>query len=231
MASNGSRVIGISTYVEEARWGVWETPAALLPRSYVDCVARAGGVPVLLPSVGDDTSALSAVDALVIAGGADVGPERYGQDAHEKTVARPERDEFEFALVRDAMARELPVLGVCRGMQVLNVACGGTLTQHLPEVAGHAEHQPAPAVYGPQRVTFAPGSRVAEILGAEAKVQCYHHQAVDRVGTGLTPVAWAADGTVEAVEAPGERFLLGVQWHPEQTIEDVRLFAALVAAA
>lgn len=232
MASNGSKpLIGISTYVETARWGVWDTPAALLPRSYVDSVVKAGGVPVLLPSVGDDTSALSAVDAVVIAGGADVDPGRYGHDAHETTASRPERDEFEFALVRDAAARGLPVLGVCRGMQVLNVAFGGTLAQHLPEVVGHHEHQPSPAVYGHNRITLAEGSRVAGILGTEGKGLCYHHQAVDALGADLRPVGWAADGTVEAVEVPGERFVLGVQWHPEQDTEDVRLFAALVEEA
>ncbi|TNC21173.1 gamma-glutamyl-gamma-aminobutyrate hydrolase family protein [Amycolatopsis alkalitolerans] len=231
MASNGSRpLVGISTYVENARWGVWDTAAALLHRSYVDSVVRAGGVPVLLPSVGEDVSALSAVDALVIAGGADVGPERYGRAPHAKTVTRPERDGFEFALVRGAAERGLPVLGVCRGMQVLTVVHGGTLTQHLPEVVGHHEHQPSPAVYGHNRFTLAHGSRAAEILGAEAKGQCYHHQSVDAPGPDLTAVGWASDGTVEAVELPGERFVLGVQWHPEQDLEDVRLFAALVAA-
>ena len=231
MASKGSDkpLIGISTYVEQARWGVWHAPAALLPRSYVDSVIRAGGVPVLLPSVGEDTTALSAVHGLVLAGGADVDPARYGHEPHAKTVSRPERDGFEFALARAALDRGLPVLAVCRGMQVLNVALGGTLTQHLPEVAGHTEHQPAPAVYGHTRVTLTEGSRVARILGSEVKVQCYHHQSVREPAPGLDAVGWAADGTIEAVEAPG--FVLGVQWHPEQDLDDVRLFAALVDAA
>ncbi|WAL67049.1 gamma-glutamyl-gamma-aminobutyrate hydrolase family protein [Amycolatopsis cynarae] len=239
MVSNGSEptrrasrpVVGISTYVEQARWGVWDTGAALVPRSYVDCVVRAGGVPVLLPSVGTDTSALAAVDAVVIAGGADVDPARYGETPHEKTVSRPERDAFEFALTADAVARGLPVLGVCRGLQVLNVALGGSLTQHLPEKLGHAEHQPGPGVYGHNRIMLAAGSRAAAILGTQAKGHCYHHQAVARLGTGLRAVGWAADGTIEAVELPGERFVLGVQWHPEQDVEDVRLFAALLEAA
>ncbi|HKS43506.1 MAG TPA: gamma-glutamyl-gamma-aminobutyrate hydrolase family protein [Amycolatopsis sp.] len=229
--------IGISTYVEQAKWGVWGTAAALLPMSYVDCVVAAGGVPVLLPSMGEDTSVLSAVDALVLAGGADIDPACYGRAAHEKTISRPERDAFEFALLREALRRRLPVLGVCRGMQVLNVAFGGTLTQHLPDVVG-TEHQPAPATYGPNRVTVAEGSRAAGILGSEAKIQCYHHQAVDRLGDGLAAVAWAPDGVVEAVELPGEDFVLGVQWHPEQDdgtapagAGDPRLFAALVGEA
>jgi putative glutamine amidotransferase len=224
-------LIGISTYVERARWGVWDTGAVLLPRSYVDCVVKAGGIPVLLPSVGRDSSILSAMDGLVIAGGADVEPARYGHELQEKTVTRPDRDTFEFALVQDAVDRGLPVLGVCRGLQVLNVAFGGTLTQHLPEVVGHGEHQPAPAVYGHNRIVLAEESRAGRILGREAKGQCYHHQAVARLGADLRAVGWAADGTVEAVELPGGQFVLGVQWHPEQDIEDVRLFSALVAAA
>ncbi|WP_106179838.1 gamma-glutamyl-gamma-aminobutyrate hydrolase family protein [Prauserella shujinwangii] len=226
----GRPVIGISTYVERARWGVWDTAAALLPRSYVDAVVLAGGVPVLLPSVGEDTGALAAVDGLVLAGGADVQPARYGRDPHPRTVARPERDAYEFALLHAALARGLPVLGVCRGMEVLNVALGGTLTQHLPEVTGTTEHQPAPGRYGSTVVTLAEGSRAARILGPEAACQCYHHQAVERLGAGLRAVGWARDGTVEAVELPGEHFVLGVQWHPEQDLQDVRLFAALVEA-
>jgi putative glutamine amidotransferase len=232
VASSASKpLIGISTYVERARWGVWDVDAALLPRSYVDCVVAAGGVPVLLPSAGEEIAALSAVDGLVIAGGADVDPARYEQAPHEKTISRPERDAFEFALLRASVRRELPVLGVCRGMQVLNVALGGSLVQHLPETVGHGEHQPAPATYGHNRVTLAEGSRAASILGSEAKCQCYHHQAVDRLGDGLTAVGWAADGTVEAVELPGAQFVLGVQWHPEQDGQDLRLFTALVEAA
>lgn len=223
-------LIAISTYVEDARWGVWNVPAALLPMAYVDGVAAAGGLPVLLPQNGDDPSALSAVDGLVLAGGADVDPAGYGHESHEKTVSRPERDRFEFALLREALRRRLPVLGVCRGMQVLNVALGGTLTQHLPDSVGTA-HQPGPATYGTTRVTFTESTRVAGILGAGADVHCYHHQAVDRLGTGLVATGRAVDGTVEAVEVPDEPFVVGVQWHPEQDHRDLRLFAALVRAA
>lgn len=229
MASSASRpVIGISTYVENARWGVWDTPAALIPRTYVDCVVAGGGIPVLLPSVGSDTTALSAVDGLVLAGGADVDPTRYGHEPHERTICRPERDAFEFALLRAALAAATPVLAVCRGMQVLNVELGGTLVQHLPEQVG-TDHQPAPAVYGTTDITLT--GRAARILGRETKAQCYHHQAIDRLGAGLTAVGWAPDGTVEAIERPGAAFVLGVQWHPEQDSDDVRLFAALVEEA
>jgi putative glutamine amidotransferase len=232
VASNVSSVlIGISTYAEDARWGVWNVPAALLPMAYVDGVTAAGGLPVLLPQTGDDPSALSAVDGLVLAGGADVDPSGYGHQPHEKTVSRPERDRFEFALLREAWRRRLPVLGVCRGMQVLNVALGGTLTQHLPDTTAGTAHQPGPATYGTTRVTFTEGTRVAGILGARADVHCYHHQAVDRLGTGLVATGRAADGTVEAVELPGEPFVVGAQWHPEQDNRDLRLFAALVRAA
>jgi putative glutamine amidotransferase len=231
VASNGSSVlIAVSTYAEDASWGVWNVPAALLSMAYVDGVTAAGGLPVLLPQTGEDPSALSAVDGLVLAGGADVDPAGYCHRPHEKTVSRPERDRFEFALLREAWRRRLPVLGVCRGMQLLNVALGGTLIQHLPDTVGTA-HQPGPATYGTTRVAFTEGSRVAGILGAGAEVHCYHHQAVDRLGTGLVVTGRAADGTAEAVELPGEPFVMGVQWHPEQDNRDFRLFAALVHAA
>ncbi|SDX52551.1 putative glutamine amidotransferase [Amycolatopsis xylanica] len=233
MASNGSKpLIGLTTYIEPARFLVWETEAALLHRVYVDCVVAAGGVPVLLPPVSDEYGSLvSAVDGLVLVGGADVGPERYDQEPHATTYTRPNRDAFEFGLLDEALKRKLPVLGVCRGLQVLSVALGGTLTQHIPDATGSTEHQPAPGTFGDSKIRLKDGSRAAVILGADTKVHCYHHQAIDRLGDGLVPVGWAEDGTVEAAELPGEDFVLGVQWHPEQNIDDVRLFEALVAAA
>ncbi|GAA4530361.1 gamma-glutamyl-gamma-aminobutyrate hydrolase family protein [Amycolatopsis samaneae] len=233
MVSSGSKpVIGLTTYLEPARFGVWDTEAALLHRVYVDCVVAAGGIPVLLPPVGDGHARLvSTVDGLVLTGGADVDPARYGQEPHERTYTRPGRDTFEFGLLDAAIRADVPVLGVCRGLQVISVALGGTLTQDVPEATGSREHQPAPATFGTSTITLATGSRAAAILGGETKVQCYHHQAIDQLGDGLVPVGWAADGTVEAAELPGENFVLGVQWHPEQDTGDVRLFAALVAAA
>ncbi|MEU8638773.1 gamma-glutamyl-gamma-aminobutyrate hydrolase family protein [Amycolatopsis sp. NPDC048633] len=230
-ASNGRPVIGLTTYLEPAKFLVWETEVALLHRVYVDCVVAAGGIPVLLPPVSDAYDRLvSTVDGLVLTGGADVEPQRYGQEQHPATYTRPNRDAFEFGLFAAARRQGKPVLGVCRGLQVMSVALGGTLAQHLPESAGTTEHQPALATFGRGTVTLADGSRAAAILGSETKTLCYHHQAIDRLGDGLEPVGWAADGTIEAAEVPGE-FTLGVQWHPEQDSDDVRLFAALVDAS
>ncbi|RSN26915.1 glutamine amidotransferase [Amycolatopsis sp. WAC 04169] len=233
MASNVSEpLIGLTSYLEPAKFLVWETEAALLHRVYVDGIVAAGGIPVLLPPVSEAHDRLmSAVDGLVLVGGADVDPARYGQEQHATTYTRPNRDAFEFGLLRSALDGGKPVLGVCRGLQVLSVALGGTLVQHLPETVDSADHQPAPGVFGTTTVRFAEGSRVASILGAETKVPCYHHQAIEKLGDGLVPVGWAADGTIEAAELPGDGFVLGVQWHPEQNPDDIRLFEALVKAA
>jgi putative glutamine amidotransferase len=237
VASNDSElvedkpVIGLTTYLEPAKFLVWQTEAALLHRVYVDCVVAAGGIPVLLPPVTDGYDRLmSTVDALVLTGGADIEPARYGQEPHPATFTRPNRDAFEFGLFAAARRQGKPVLGVCRGLQVISVALGGTLVQHLPEARESAEHQPAPATFGTSSITLAEGSRAAAILGSETKGSCYHHQAIDRLGAGLDPVGRAADGTIEAAEAPGADFLLGVQWHAERDTDDVRLFAALVEA-
>ncbi|SFW91499.1 gamma-glutamyl-gamma-aminobutyrate hydrolase family protein [Amycolatopsis australiensis] len=232
MASSDFRpVIGLTGYLEPAKFLVWETEAVLLHRVYVDCVVAAGGIPVLLPPVSDAYERLvSTVDGLVLTGGADVEPERYGHEPHPATYVRPERDAFEFGLFEAARRQGKPVLGVCRGLQVMSVALGGTLVQHLPESVNTTDHQPAPATFGTSTISLKSGSRAAEILGSETKAHCYHHQAVDRLGAGLEAVGWAADGTIEAAEIPGE-FVLGVQWHPEQDSDDVRLFQALAEAS
>jgi putative glutamine amidotransferase len=233
--SNGVRrpVVGLTSYIEQCRWLSWDRPAAVLPQSYVDSVAHAGGVPVLLPPVAAGAAeAIDAVDALVLSGGADVDPRRYGAVPHQTTVTRPDRDAYELALLRAALSRGKPVLAICRGMQLLNVACGGTLHQHLPERCGNPAHQPAPGRFGANRIRVLPGSRLERILGGPATVPCHHHQAVRALGAGLHAVAWAADGTVEALEHPGPGFVLGVQWHPEERRPSgSRLFAALVGAA
>ena len=224
-------LIGITCYVEPARWGAWDTRAALIPYSYVRMVEQAGGRAVIVPpDAGPDAADLvGRLDGLVLAGGADVQPARYGAAAHATTVTRPERDGGELAVLAAALDGDLPTLGVCRGMELLAVEYGGTLHQHLPDILGSSLHQPSPGVYGAHLARFAPGSRAASIFGATSGVNSYHHQAVDDPGK-LTVTGWADDGVIEAVEDAGRRFLLGVQWHPEED-GDVRPFAALVSAA
>ena len=220
-------LIGISTYLERTRFGHWDVEAAVLYRGYLDCVVQAGGNPVMLPPVGTWTAeTIGFLDGLVIAGGADIDPAAYGAERHERT-GEPSRarDDAEFALVDAALKLDLPVLGVCRGMQVLNVALGGTLHQHIE---GHNE---APGVFGHTEIEVVPDTHLYTIIGPETTVQCHHHQSLDRVADGLRVTAKAPDGTVEAVELEGARFVVGVQSHPEQDIEDLRLFEALVDAA
>ena len=236
-------VIGISSYLEPARWSHWDRAAALVPQSYVDGVAHAGGVPVLLPPVATDgaashgtpshgaAAAVRAVDALVLSGGADIDPQRYGERPRLQTVTSPERDSWELALLRAALVSGTPVLAICRGMQLLNVACGGTLHQHLPDAVGHDRHRPALGEYGRSSVRIDPASRLAGILGPDIEVSCHHHQAVRRLGDGLVLAAWTDDETVEAIEHPEHDFVVGVQWHPEEDQVDRRLFEALVRAA
>ncbi|GGK86622.1 gamma-glutamyl-gamma-aminobutyrate hydrolase [Sphaerisporangium melleum] len=225
-------VIGITCYVEPAAFTVWRMPAALLPYGYVEHVERAGGQPVILPPAGDPAPLAARLDGLIVAGGGDVDPGRYAAPPHPRTgYIRKFRDEAEFALVGAALDAGLPLLGVCRGMQVLNVHLGGTLHQHLPDVTGHDGHSPAPGEFGHLPVTVEPGSRLAEVLGpGKAEAAHYHHQAVDRLGVGLTVSATCDDGTIEAVELAGHPFALAVQWHPEAA-EESRLFEALVTAA
>jgi putative glutamine amidotransferase len=234
VGSNASSpLIGISCYRERARFGVWDTSSAVLPGSYVDSVVAAGGTPVLLPPIeGWEPQHLSQLDGLIIAGGADIDPECYGAEREPATgPARPDRDESERSLINQAFKVGLPMLAVCRGMQLLNVVLGGTLLQHLPDRTGTDEHLPEPGTFGRVGVTVADGSRLVGIVGERVDVRCHHHQAVDRLGDGLTAVAWAADGTVEAVELDADVFALGVQWHPEEDGVDRRLFEALVGEA
>lgn len=222
-------VVGITAYVEPARWGVWDTRAVLIPEGYVRMVREAGARPIVLPPSPDDAADLvRRLDGLVLAGGADIEPSHYGAAAHPATKTRPDRDSGELAVLAAALDADLPVLGVCRGMELLAVACGGTLTQHLPDVLGNGRHQPGPGVYGAHPARFAPGSRAAAVFGEVAEVNSYHHQAVDDPGS-LTVTGWADDDVIEAVEDPARRFVLGVQWHPEEA-GDVRPFAALVRA-
>ncbi len=222
-------VIGITSYVEPAQWGVWQAPAVLVPYAYVQSVEEAGGRAVVLPPDGHDGDVMDRLDGLIIAGGADVEPARYGQSPHPLTYTRPDRDAGEFALLAAALARRAPVLAICRGMQVLTVAYDGVLHQHLPDVVGHDKHQPEPGVVGWHGVRFTPDSLIARIAdGTVAEVNSYHHQGIADPGR-LTVTGWSDDGVIEVVEDPSMPFVLGVQWHPEE-LADSRLFRALAAA-
>jgi putative glutamine amidotransferase len=225
--------IGITTYRESASWGVWQRPADLLGAGYADAVADAGGAPVLLPPLPEVVlDALPALDGLVLAGGADIDPRRYGAVRDPATgPPRQDRDETELELARACLERDIPLLAICRGMQVLNVALGGSLLQHLPDVAGTAAHRAGDGCFHERTIDVAPGSRLAALVGDRLDVHCYHHQAVDRLADGLRAVAWSEDGVVEAVEpVQPAGFLLAVQAHPEESA-DRRLFAALTEAA
>lgn len=229
-------VIGMTTYRQQVKSGVWDVPASFLPGSYIEGLTLAGGIAMLLPpqpvEAGIAERVLAAVDALIITGGRDLDPAAYGHDPHPATdePAR-DRDAWEFALLGAALRRRMPVLGICRGAQVLNVAMGGTLHQHLPEVVGHTRHQQGQGVFSTSTVQTVEGSVLARLIGPAAHAQCYHHQAIDRLGAGLVVSATDQEGIIEAVELAGEAFVVAVQWHPEESLGDLRLFAALVEAA
>jgi len=227
-------LIGLTSYREDAAWGVWRTRADVLPVVYARAVEEAGGVPVLLPPTApaDEAAAslLDRLDGLVVSGGADVSPARYGEQPHERTSGwRDDRDSWELALLEAAERLARPALGVCRGMQVMAVGAGGSLEQHVPDRVGHEQHSPGGDRFGSITVEVRPGSRLRSLVGEHLDVHCHHHQAV-RTHPGFEAVAWAPDGTLEAFESPGERFCLGVQWHPEMAV-DAGLFAGLVRAA
>ena len=235
--ADAAPLVGISSYGEPARWGPWHLPCALLPLAYAEQVAAAGGVPVLLPPLPGETAAVRRLDAVILSGGGDLDPAGYGAAPHpETTRVQPGRDRAELDLLAAALAAGLPVLAICRGLQILNVSRGGTLRQHLPDGGGHSA---GPGTFGSHPVRVAPGSRLASLLGPPPDgdgtrwldVPTAHHQAIDRLGDGLVATAWAADGTIEAVEpANRDEFLIAVQWHPEQGT-DPRLFRGLISAA
>ena len=232
-------IIGLCTALERARWSVWDQQAVLLPRSYVDAVQRAGGIALLLPpdpaAVAAPDPLLDLIDALVLAGGADMDPASYGAEPHERTVGTvPERDAFELALASRAIERDMPFLGICRGMQVMNVARGGTLNQHLPDDYGHEDHRRSLGSFdnSDHDVRLTQGSLAARAAHEELHgTKSHHHQGIERVGEGLTVSGWATiDDLPEAIEVPGNRFALGVQWHPEVD-ETSPLIEALVEEA
>jgi putative glutamine amidotransferase len=232
-------LIGVSTYVANAAWGAWERRAALLPESYYELVASVGGRPLLLPPLraagpGPGFGAaevVAALDGLVLTGGGDVDPAAYGEAPGPHVAGVDQvRDGSEQALLAAALEVDLPVLAICRGCQILNIAQGGTLFQHLPDVVGHDGHRHAPSVFGEMKVTTAPDSLAASIFGDAPTVLCSHHQSIDALGRNLVRTAYADDGVIEAVELTGHRFVVGVQWHPEEGA-DARPFAALVGAA
>jgi putative glutamine amidotransferase len=225
-------VIGITTYVEPAKWGQWDLPAALIPYAYVRGIESAGGRALLVPPSDDGIEeTLDALDGVLFTGGGDLDPSHYGAHAHEKTAGvRAERDSAELALLQAALERDMPVLAICRGSQVLNVARGGDLDQHLPDSLGHELHKERLGEFSDHEVSVEGGTRLGGIVGERIPVKSSHHQGFGRIGEGLVTTAQADDGTIEALEDPSRRFAVGVLWHPEEG-EDAALFKALVEEA
>jgi putative glutamine amidotransferase len=232
MAQGTKPIVGITTYAEAAAWGAWNVPTALIPLTYVEAVEAAGGRPLLVPPSDDGIDeTLDVLDGIIFSGGSDLDPDTYGAESHPETNGvRPERDSAELALMCAALERDLPMLAICRGIEIMNVACGGDLVQHLPDVVGDERHKHTPGVFADHDVRVDGSSRLGGILGERAPVKSHHHQGVGRIGEGLVETAWAEDGTVEGLEAPNRTFALGVLWHPEEH-EDRKLFEELVAEA
>ena len=231
-------VIGICAAVEQARWASWDVVVAMAPQTYATAVQAAGGIAAILPPdpavTADPDLVLDRIDALLLAGGSDIDPAVYGAEAAPETAGqRLERDEFELALLRRAIERDLPALGICRGMQMLNVACGGTIDQHVPDgLGGSIRHREVPGTFSSHEVEIEPGSLAARAIASErAAVKSHHHQGVDRLGEGLSVSGRSADDElIEAIEVPGKAYALGVLWHPEEDVES-NVIASLVAAA
>lgn len=225
-------LIGITTYVVPAMHGDWEEESALVPVDYVRAVEHAGGRPLLVPPSTDGVEeTLDALDGIIFSGGGDLDPSLYGQDRHTETDGIvEERDRGELALLEAALARDMPVLAVCRGSQLLNIGLGGDLVQHLPDEVGHDRHKHTPGQYADHGVTLEPETRLGSLLGEHAPVKSHHHQGFGKIGSGLREAAHADDGSVEALEDPSRRFAIGVLWHPEAG-EDMRLFQELITEA
>jgi putative glutamine amidotransferase len=225
-------LIGITAYAQRARWGTWDLPAALVPLDYVDAVERAGGRPLVVPPSEDGVEeTLDSLDGIVFSGGGDLDPAAYGAEAHALTDPPEERrDRAELALLSAALERDMPVLAICRGSQLLNVLRGGDLVQHLPDELSADTHKEVAGAFSAHGVRVANGTRLGGVLGDHTDVSSHHHQGFGRLGNGLVESAWADDGTVEGLEDPGKRFALGVLWHPEAS-GDGELFGALVEEA
>lgn len=237
-ASETAPLIGVTSYLEQAQTGVWDVRASFLPQVYLDAVTDVGGIAIVLPPQPASPEIARAIvarlDGLILSGGADVDPARYGQEPHERTAPpRVDRDEFESALVDAAIEAGLPLLGICRGAQVLNVELGGSLIQHLPDVVGDESYQAGAGVFNEVDIEVDEGSRIAEVLGDDrtARAHLYHHQAIDRIGEGVTVTSRTADGVIESIELDSMPFGVAVQWHPEENPADRRLFQGLVEAA
>ena len=230
-------VIGLTSYRQRGQTGVWDTEMAMLPAFYLEGVTRAGGIAVILPPQQIDSldarNLLSGLDGLVVTGGRDVEASRYGHEPHPQ-AEKPDRlrDLLEDELISAAIQMNLPFLGICRGAQMLNVNRGGTLIQHLPDLVGDNRYQPGGGNFAHMQMAVRAGSKLSEIVGdSVSNAALYHHQAIDEPGEGLMVSAYSPDGIVQAVEVENHPFGLAVQWHPEQTLDDLRLFEALVKAA
>jgi putative glutamine amidotransferase len=239
MGTSSRPIIGLTSYLEQAQTGAWDLPASFLPKIYFEAVTDAGGIAVLLPPQPVDSeiaaSIIHGLDGLILTGGKDVDPARYGQEAHPSTdVPRKDRDAFEDALVRAAIEQNVPFLGICRGAQMLNVALGGTIHQHLPDVIGSTRYSAGGGTFLVNNVSVEPQSTLASLLDGDRTiaVKSYHHQAIDELAEGLVVTGRGDDGVIQAIELPSVDFGVAVQWHPEEDAkEDARLFHGIVDAA
>jgi putative glutamine amidotransferase len=225
-------LIGLTTYGDQARYGSNNLYSAMLPMAYVRAVNASGGRAVLIPEDDPGTDVLDALDGIIFTGGGDVTPCYYGAEADPETIPVPARDASEMVLMRAALDADLPILAICRGMQLLAAASGGTLHQHLPDVLGHGEHQLGGFQFNRVPVHVRPESQLSQLIGSDVQaVPVAHHQAVDKLGEGLVASAWTRDQVVEAIEYPAATFALGIQWHPEELSEDFGLFRGFIEAA
>jgi putative glutamine amidotransferase len=229
-------VIGLTTYSEPAQMAFWHDHFAMIHRTYIDALTAAGAIVVMLPPQASDPETARALverlDGLVLAGGADIDPRIYGEEPEAGTGSpRVDRDLWELALLRASIEHDLPMLCICRGMQLLNAALGGSLYQHVPDVTGHPGHQPELGTFGATTIHTKPGTLTHALFGEEQVVACHHHQSVRTLAPTLRASAHSRDSIIEAAEHTDHRFLLAVQWHPEQSGAQAPLFEALVSAA